>query len=578
MKGRQTDAKRERRTGGNQDLLRRQLSQQSALLKQLLRRTDDLEAALSELKALHGVSTTTGADASHRLANVQLLTRVRQVVREAVPPDASVLVISKGDPELLKMHGRKAGHYPQAGDGSYAGSYPKTSTAAIAHLEALRARGADYLVIPATAFWWLEHYKAFGDHLARRYATVADSAQVCRVYALRQTRAADASDVWSQFHALLAQVQDQYNRAPSILDWNSGLSIAAQCPDHTVFSPPANGHELPYLERSIDIVVVGSAAGSALAEARRVAQAAVAIVSTAGKRQRLALEWQTNGKRSRPLSTSIIIPCYNNARDTVECVGSLRETLPADFSGEIIIVDDASTDGTRVALKALAVSDKRVRVITLPKNAGFVTACNRGAKAAKGDILLMLNNDTVLLPGWLPPLLRVFREDSKAGVVGGKLLCSDGRLQEAGGIIFRDGSAAHFGRGDYDTDGFLYQFVREVDYCSGAFLATPRTLFDTLGGFDRRYVPAYYEDVDYCFKVRQSGHRVYYQPESTIVHFEGASCGVDPTRGVKRYMAINHQKFVDKWKPVLKGHPVRPAAHDTAAWQAVGLAQRVGRA
>jgi GT2 family glycosyltransferase len=563
---------------GSGDLLRQQLARQSAVLEQLLRRADDIEAALYELKALHGVSSTAGADTSQRLANVQALTRIREIVREAVPAEASILVIGKGDPELLKMHGRKTGHFPQAEDGSYAGSYPKTSTAAIAHLEALRARGADYLVIPASAFWWLEHYKAFGEHLARRYVTVADSAQACRIYALREVRSNDAGDVWSQFHALLAQVQDQYNRAPSILDWNSGLSIAAQCPHHTVFSPPDNGHQLPYLENSVDIVAVGSTSSATLAEARRVAQSAVAVISVAGASQSLAVEWRTNGKRPRPLSTSIIIPVYNNARDTMACVGSLRETLPADFAGEILIVDDASTDGTRAALKALAASDKRVRVITLTKNAGFVTACNRGAKAATGDILLFLNNDTVLLPGWLPPLLRVFREDPKAGVVGGRLLCSDGRIQEAGGIIFRDGSAAHFGRGDYDTDGFLYQFVREVDYCSGAFLATPRKLFHEADGFDRRYVPAYYEDVDYCFKIRQMGHRVFYQPESTIVHFEGASCGVDPTRGVKRYMAINHQKFLDKWKAVLKGHPVRPAAHDTAAWQAVGLSTRAARA
>lgn len=570
MKARRTDPQRERTNGHSPDVLR-QLSLQSTALEHLLRRTDDLEAALYELKALHGVSSAAGADASHRLAVAQLVTRIRGVVRESVPPDARVLVISKGDPELLKMHGRTTAHYPQAADGTYAGSYPKTSTAAIAHLEALRARGADYLVIPTTALWWLEHYKSFAEHLARRYPTVTEVAQVCRIYALRQIRATDPGDVWHQFHALLAQVQDQYNRAPSILDWNSSLSIAAQCPDHTVFSPPVNGHQLPYLDRSIDIVALGAPTASALAEARRVAQSAVAIVSSAGGRPRLALEWQTNGKRPRPLSTSIIIPCYNNARDTVTCVGSLRETLPADFAGEIIIIDDASTDATGSELKALAGSDKRIRVLTHSKNAGFVMACNRGAKAAKGDILLFLNNDTVLLPGWLPPLLRVFREDPKAGVVGGRLLFSDGRIQEAGGIIFRDGSAAHFGRGDYDTDAFLYQFLREVDYCSGAFLATPRRLFDTLDGFDRRYVPAYYEDVDYCFKVRQSGHRVYYQPESTIVHFEGSTCGVDPTRGIKRYMAINHQKFVDTWKSVLKGHPVRPAAHDTAAWQAVGL-------
>jgi GT2 family glycosyltransferase len=205
------------------------------------------------------------------------------------------------------------------------------------------------------------------------------------------------------------------------------------------------------------------------------------------------------------------------------------------------------------------------------KNSGFIASCNRAAKAATGEILVFLNNDTIPLSGWLIPLLRIFDDYPDAGAVGGKLLFMDGTLQEAGGIVFRDGSAANFGRGDHEIDARVYNFVREVDYCSGTLLATRRSLFEGLDGFDTRYQPAYCEDSDYCFKVREAGYRVYYQPESAVVHLEGASSGTDLTRGVKRYQVVNQAKLVEKWRHALKRQPLRPSYSDRAAWQALAL-------
>ena len=213
----------------------------------------------------------------------------------------------------------------------------------------------------------------------------------------------------------------------------------------------------------------------------------------------------------------------------------------------------------------------RLKVIRNQKNFGFLKSVSRGAGAATGEILVFLNNDTVMLPGWLPPLLRVFRDLPDAGAVGGKLIFADGTLQEAGGIVFRDGSAANFGRGDYEINALLYNFLREVDYCSGALLATRRALFEELSGFDTRYQPAYYEDTDYCFKVRDKGYRVYYQPESAIIHLEGVSSGTDLRSGVKRYQVVNHEKFLEKWRDLLKRQPPRPGYSDLAAWRALAM-------
>jgi GT2 family glycosyltransferase len=182
-------------------------------------------------------------------------------------------------------------------------------------------------------------------------------------------------------------------------------------------------------------------------------------------------------------------------------------------------------------------------------------------------MLVLLNNDTQPAPGWLTALMRTFDDHPDAGAVGGKLLFPDGRLQEAGSLVFRDGSAAHFGRGDRNPDHALFNYVRQVDYCSGALLATPRQLFLQLGGFDRAFVPAYYEDVDYCFKLRHHNHRVYYQPAAMVAHHEGASCGTDVMQGVKRHQAINREKFRERWKAALERQPERPTAETFETWQ-----------
>ena len=118
---------------------------------------------------------------------------------------------------------------------------------------------------------------------------------------------------------------------------------------------------------------------------------------------------------------------------------------------------------------------------------------NRGAEEARGQYLVLLNNDTQVLDGWLDALLDTFDQFPDTGMAGARLVFPDGRLQEAGGIIFNDGSGWNYGKFD-KADKPEYQFTREVDYCSGACIALPAPLFRELGGFDTRYSPAYYED------------------------------------------------------------------------------------
>ena len=187
-------------------------------------------------------------------------------------------------------------------------------------------------------------------------------------------------------------------------------------------------------------------------------------------------------------------------------------------------------------------------------NGGFIAACNDGAALARGDFLVFLNNDTVPQPGWLDALLRTFDEHPDAGLVGAQLLYPDGRLQEAGGVVFADGSGWNYGRFESAADP-RFAYLRDADYASGAAIAIPRALFAQLGGFDTRYAPAYYEDTDLAFAVRAAGKRVLYQPAARVVHDEGATAGTDTGSGIKAYQVRNRERFAEHRQAALQSHP-----------------------
>ena len=385
-----------------------------------------------------------------------------------------------------------------------------------------------------------------------------------------------------EISSVIADFQDRMQREPSILDWTATLHLAEKLHHLAVCSPLIdNAKVLPYLDRSIDIVVMPTAAPDRISEARRVADAAVVqigLADNAGETADSAVEtdWVVDAAPIPSLPTaSIIIPAYNQALYTERCLEQLGKTLPKNFSGEVVIVDDASSDETPALLDRWSDQDFQIQVLRNPKNSGFVASCNRGAAAANGDVLVFLNNDTLPQPGWLQPLLKTLRDEPAAGAVSGKLLYPDGRLQEAGGVVFSDGSAWNFGRNE-PAGAPLFNFLREVDYGSGALLATWRDLFTDLGGFDTRFEPAYYEDTDYCFAVRSKGYRVYYQPASVVIHVEGASAGTDVNTGMKRYQEVNRIKFVEKWRVALQRQPAPPVRYDFATLHALAAPRHRG--
>ncbi|MCA2693240.1 MULTISPECIES: glycosyltransferase [unclassified Microcystis] len=247
---------------------------------------------------------------------------------------------------------------------------------------------------------------------------------------------------------------------------------------------------------------------------------------------------------------SIIIPAYNQFAYTFNCLESLSVNLSSDLAYEIIIVNDASSDET---LEQLATLIKGIKVLTNAENSGFIRSCNYGASQAKGQYLYFLNNDTRILENCLESLLKLIVNNPQVGAVGSKLIYANSKQQEAGGIIWNSADGWNYGRLD-SPDEPEYNYVRPVDYCSGASLLVPTDLFKQLGGFSQDFIPAYYEDTDLCFALRELGYQVLYQPQSNVIHYEGITSGTDLSSGIKKYQVINQTKFREKWSKVLTKH------------------------
>ena len=230
------------------------------------------------------------------------------------------------------------------------------------------------------------------------------------------------------------------------------------------------------------------------------------------------LEFLTSGERlsfpeCESPDISVVVVLWNQAHLTLRCLRALLAQIGPSI--EVVLVDNASSDETSSLLSRL----DGVRVLTNKTNEGFPLGCNRGAAASRGRALLLLNNDAFVRPGALAAALATLDSNPEVGAVGGRLVLPSGRLQEAGSIIWSDASTLGYGRGLPEQAGEA-MFRRDVDYCSGAFLLTPLVLWNRLGGLDDAYTPIYYEDVDYCMRLREAGYRVVYEPAAVVDHYE----------------------------------------------------------
>jgi GT2 family glycosyltransferase len=256
---------------------------------------------------------------------------------------------------------------------------------------------------------------------------------------------------------------------------------------------------------------------------------------------------------------SIVIVSFNARRDLVGCLESLAAAPPAT-PHEIVVVDNASTDGSADA----AVKFPSVRVINMPRNAGFAAANNAGIRSSSGELLLLLNSDTIVPAGALDRLVDRLMKDATVGIVGPRLVNGEGRAELSFGRMISPLNEARqkiLGR-LYDAHvGLVIHFVeretrreRFVDWVSGACLLARRSAAESAGLLDERFF-LYTEDVDFCHAVRALGYRVLFTPSAEIVHLRGrsrASASKASDLAYRRSQIAFYEKHHPRWAPILK--------------------------
>jgi len=255
--------------------------------------------------------------------------------------------------------------------------------------------------------------------------------------------------------------------------------------------------------------------------------------------------------RSENPRVSILLVLYNQAPLTLLCLESIIKFAPVTY--ELVIVDNNSRDLTEELLTRVS----NVTLVRNSSNEGFVTAINKGLEHCRGKYLLLLNNDAMLHLYSVESAIRTLENTPDAGAVGGRIVLLDGSLQEAGSIIFNDGSCLGYGRHG-DPEAPEYMFQRPVDYCSAAFLLCETGLFREMGGFDTDYAPAYYEDSDFCVRLQERGLKVIYDPNAVITHYEFASSGSqvkaeELQNTHRRILLEKHSAYLEKQHPADPG-------------------------
>jgi GT2 family glycosyltransferase len=230
---------------------------------------------------------------------------------------------------------------------------------------------------------------------------------------------------------------------------------------------------------------------------------------------------------------SVVVLVWNGIGYLETCLDTVLAQDYADF--EVIVVDNGSTDGSP---DLVAERFPQVRLVRNQRNLGFAAGNNVGLRAAGGDLLVLLNQDTQVHAGWLAALARVFA-DPAIGIAGCKLLYPDGTIQHAGGTLYGPrGESAHVGR--HAPDDGRFDQVADVDCVTAAALAISRAALEQIGPLDEGFAPAYYEDTDWCYRARAAGFRVVYQPQAVVTHHESTATGA---LGHARKFALNQGRL-----------------------------------
>jgi GT2 family glycosyltransferase/predicted SAM-dependent methyltransferase/cytochrome c-type biogenesis protein CcmH/NrfG len=258
-------------------------------------------------------------------------------------------------------------------------------------------------------------------------------------------------------------------------------------------------------------------------------------------------------RKERELLATIIIPVFNKLEFTRTCIKRVYENTRIELGVEVIVVDNASTDGTAEWLAQAAPAYPNLRFIRNATNVGFGKACNAGANMGQGKYIIFLNNDTEVQDGWLDAMIDVAAKEENVGVVGCKLLYPDGTIQHAG-VAFAETKSDtynlpvpfHIYKGMHGSAALVNE-QQDMDSVTAACMLIPKDIFDAVGGFDERYV-MYFEDTDLVLRIREKGYRAVYTPKAVVIHHESKS---STKESVTAHNLASVQIFYPRWKSML---------------------------
>jgi hypothetical protein len=480
----------------------------------------DLGARLSSLEDAVVEVGYRAEDLSHR-DDADQIRGVRRLVRARTDRHDPLLVLAKGDPALLDLYGRPTTNLPADEHGRYPGFAPSHATAAVAQLEAARAAGARYLVVPESARWWLDHYTAFAEHLLGRYRVVADEPGAGLLVDLT-SRLASVDGHPRSLSETLDRLATSVGRQPAVLDLTTA-DLVGRLPDRNVFVPPPSADGLPFLDGSVDVVVVDDAGPAA--EARRVGALAVISVDAGAERA--------------PTVTD------------VELLDADQITRALDRL-TVVLAGEADLDDGRWSAhlhEALA-EETGVEVVSPDADSAVVDA------AAGSDLVALVSPGVVPLPGCLACARRALGRDATIGAVAVKLVGGDGTLVSAGSTVFADGSVAEVAAGSHEVAAPWHEYVRPT--CGGAGLLIARlSALEKAAGDEP--VPGPRSLVAWCGRLWSAGSAVQYRPDATAVLLR-------PPTGDE---AEPSDELRAAWRPALAARPARPTRLDTEQWRSL---------
>ncbi len=431
----------------------------------------------------------------------------RSVVQANVPHRSAVLVAGKSDPAFVELYGRRVTNFPQDATGRYPGFALANSQALVAHLEALRCAGNRFLLMPSPSRWMIDHYASFGEHLLNRYRVVASDPSFGILVDIsdRQRR----TDLWPKgVSATIDRIAVAAERPLAVLDMTQ-LDIASRMPNYNVFPPPRSDGELPYLDSTIDVVVIDN--DLQLSEARRAAVEAL-----------------------------VRVRCGSSGLPEVESVELLSEEDP-EVEAQIAVVvgsDSLSTAWLERMAEAL-----------VEEPSAFLATKLSPDVLERAAMVAFVDDDVLPLPSCLSAARAVLSSDDGIGGVAIKILGANGSLEAAGTTLFADGSYAGVGSGSFDVAAAWHEYVRETCWGPGLMLYRVDAVKEMVqAGLSPSAQPLWAE------RVWAAGYRVLYEPAAAAVRaVPSAAVGVNGA--------------VASWSSHLRGRPQRPPVLDEMAWR-----------